>query len=130
PLAARLTVPPPPAKPVAKAPAAAPAASPPPAPPPALPPPPPPPVEVATLPLPPTGNAYWETRNAQNMLELIAGDRPSVLFLGDSITDLIASGAGQPVWDAMYAPLGSLDFGIGGFRTSQVLWQVETGQVA
>ena len=30
----------------------------------------------------------------------------------------------------MYAPLGSLDFGIGGFRTSQVLWQVETGQVA
>jgi beta-glucosidase len=51
-------------------------------------------------------------------------------MLGDSITDWLASGAGQPVWQNYYAPLGALDFAVSGLTTSQVLWQVQTGQVA
>ncbi len=116
-----------PAKPAATAAPASPAAAPPAAPAPA--PASPPPVESATLPLPFTGAPYWEFRDTENVMELFAGERPSVLFLGDSITDYLQSGAGKPLWDEYYAPLGALDFAIGGIRTSHVLWQVETGQV-
>jgi lysophospholipase L1-like esterase len=86
--------------------------------------------ESATLPLPLDGNAYWIQRDTENLTALLAGDKPNVLFLGDSITDLLAVGAGKQLWNDAYAPLGASDFAVSGTRTAQVLWQVETGQVA
>jgi lysophospholipase L1-like esterase len=86
--------------------------------------------EVATEPRPLTDYTYWVSRDTQNRAELAAGQRANVLFLGDSITDFLQNGNGAPLWTKYYAPLGALDFAIGGIRTSQVLWQVETGQVA
>lgn len=95
------------------------------------PPPPAPDREYATLPAPLTNQSdYWTLRNDQNVALLEAGGKPDVLFLGDSITDLLATGAGKDVWQKYYLPLGSADFAVGGARTSQVLWQIETGQVA
>jgi hypothetical protein len=55
--------------------------------------PPAPPAEVATLPMPLTGDPHWVLRNTENELALLAGDRPNVLFLGDSITELLMDGA-------------------------------------
>lgn len=101
---------------------------------PASPPPPAPPEasdgEVATLPLPLTGNSYWEQRDNEHVTALAEGARPNVLFLGDSITDFLLNAWGEPMWDGYFAPLNSLNFGVGGIRTSQVLWQIETGEVA
>jgi hypothetical protein len=84
----------------------------------------------ATVAEPLTGVPYWATRDLENQIALFYGARSDVLFLGDSITDLLARGSGKLLWDAFYTPLGALDFGIVGARTSHVLWQVETGQVA
>jgi lysophospholipase L1-like esterase len=126
----------PPAKPAkpAKASAAPPSSSP------GLPPtsavnpaPPPPPAtdaEVATLPLPISGTDYWDQRDSEHVTALDEGARPNVLFLGDSITDFLQNASGGPVWDEYFAPLSSLNFGVGGIRTSHVLWQIETGEVA
>lgn len=72
---------------------------------------------------------YWAQRDAQNEARAALGPAP-VLFLGDSITDLFALGAGKPVWDKFLAPAGALDFAVSGITTSEVLWQVESGQVA
>ena len=72
----------------------------------------------------------WTTRNQQNELRLLLDGHANVLFLGDSITDGFANGAGKAVWDTFLAPLNADDFAIGGFTTSQVLWQIEAGQVA
>ena len=85
--------------------------------------------ESATLPLPFTSNPYWVMRNDQNLKALSTGTHPSVLFLGDSITDYLQNGVGNPLWSTYFAPLPALDFAIGGIRTSHVLYQVETGQV-
>lgn len=85
---------------------------------------------LASVSLPLTGNAHWEQRDLKNCTDLMLGMRPNVLFLGDSITELLESGAGQPLWANYFAPLGSLDFGVGGITTSQVLWQIERGEVA
>lgn len=90
----------------------------------------PPTVPRAALPEPIVGAGRWDQRNAENLARLDAGDKPDVLFLGDSITDGLGFGSGQPLWDELYAPLTAANFGIGGLTTSNVLWQVETGQVA
>jgi len=82
------------------------------------------------LPLDVSSNPVWSERNRENALRLLWGGHADVLFMGDSITDWLATGAGQPVWDAFLEPLGAEDLAIGGLTTSQVLWQVETGQVA
>ena len=123
---------PPPAKPATTNPLAAKlvAAPAPPAPPPPAPAASSPNDYLATLPLPLAGNDYWQTRDIQNRLGLALGFRPRVLFLGDSITALLASGTGQPLWDTFYAPLPAADFAVGGITTSQVIWQIESGQVA
>lgn len=109
----------------ATAPAPAPAA-----PPPAPPKPQPPAVPRAALPEPIAGPARWDQRNGENLALLASGTKPDVLFLGDSITDGLGYGSGQPLWNELYAPLTAANFGIGGLTTSNVLWQVETGQVA
>lgn len=114
-----------------KKPAAAPAPPPPPAPAPAAKPK-PPTIPRSTLPEPiaGVGIARWDQRNGENLAMLAAGVKPDVLFLGDSITDGLGFGSGKPLWDELYAPLTAANFGIGGLTTSNVLWQVETGQVA
>jgi lysophospholipase L1-like esterase len=96
---------------------------------PAAPPAPKPVLPKAALPENLSGNPYWMKRNAENLATL-AGGRTDVLFLGDSITDGLGRGSGKPLWDALYGPLPAYNFGIGGITTSNVLWQVETGQVA
>jgi beta-glucosidase len=85
----------------------------------------------ATTPLaiPAAGAAYYSVRELQNEIRAAQGHAP-ILFLGDSITDFFANGAGAPVWDTFLAPLGAVDFGIAGISTGHVLWQVATGQVA
>jgi lysophospholipase L1-like esterase len=73
---------------------------------------------------------YWAQRNPDNEAFLDQGGQARVLFLGDSVTDWLANGAGRPVWDNSFAPLGAADFAVAGIGTAQVLWQVEQGQVA
>lgn len=73
---------------------------------------------------------YWVTRDIENQIALLSGARSDVLFLGDSVTDFLERGEGKFYWDNFFEPLGALNFGIGGFKTSHVLWQVESGQVA
>jgi lysophospholipase L1-like esterase len=84
---------------------------------------------TAPGPLAGAGLPYWDGREAQNEARAQQG-HANILFLGDSITDFLQNGAGQPVWDQSFAPLGAADFAVGGATTSQVLWQVQTGQVA
>lgn len=85
---------------------------------------------LAWTPLPLTGNDHWVQRDTANCLDLLVGKPSKVVFLGDSITELLQDGAGQPLWSRFFEPLGALDFGIGGITTSQVLWQIERGEVA
>jgi lysophospholipase L1-like esterase len=75
------------------------------------------------------GNPYWEMRQVHNQARAELGPA-NILFLGDSITDLLETGAGRPLWNQYFVPLGAADFAVGGATTSHVLWQIETGQVA
>jgi beta-glucosidase len=87
------------------------------------------PLSTIALPISGRGVSFWDTDNAANELRAAEGHAP-VLFLGDSITAGYAYGTGAAVWDQWLAPLGAEDFAIPGLSTSEVLWQVESGQVA
>lgn len=50
----------------------------------------------------------------------------SVVFLGDSITEGWAAD-GLEAWERHFAPLGAMNFGIGGDRTQHVLWRIQNG---
>lgn len=49
-----------------------------------------------------------------------------LVFLGDSIT-AGWSGKGKEAWDKYWAPLGAVNFGIGGDRTEHILWRLQHG---
>ena len=71
------------------------------------------------------GDQWWVQRCSKIQSEIDkAGDDSHVLFVGDSITQGW-EGAGSAVWKEMIAPLGALNFGIGGDRTEHVLWRLE-----
>jgi lysophospholipase L1-like esterase/Ca2+-binding EF-hand superfamily protein len=113
----------------ATAPAKTAAPSPAPAPRPAAAPLPPFPSATTASPINSGASSYGTMRELQNEM-LLQNGPAKILFLGDSITDAFESGAGKPVWNAFFAPLGAEDFAIAGLTTSQVLWQVERGEVA
>lgn len=46
-----------------------------------------------------------------------------IVFLGDSITQ----GWDPTLWAQRFAPLGAVNFGIGGDRTQQLLWRIDHG---
>jgi lysophospholipase L1-like esterase len=55
---------------------------------------------------------------------------PSGVFVGDSISFYFAYGPGAPVWAAYMAPLGMVDYGVGGQTTQSLLFQLSLGQLA
>lgn len=52
----------------------------------------------------------------------------NVVFLGDSITQGWG-GEGREVWEKNFAPLGAVNYGIGGDSTRQVLWRIQNGEI-
>lgn len=81
---------------------------------------PPPP---ANVPLAPANENRHRT-----FVEIAKGAPVELLFVGDSITDGWRN-AGQPVWDANWAPYKPANFGIGGDTTQGVLWRMQNGEL-
>ena len=67
----------------------------------------------------------WKDFHTNFVAEAKKG-KAKVVFLGDSITRGW-DGAGKAEWEKRFAPLGAVNFGIGGDRTQQVLWRIENG---
>ncbi len=52
----------------------------------------------------------------------------NVVFLGDSIT-MGWQNEGKALWEALYLPLGAVDYGIGGDSSRQILWRIAHGEL-
>jgi lysophospholipase L1-like esterase len=73
----------------------------------------------------PNDSSAW----VQLLDQLLAAPKgnPNVVFLGDSILEAYAGGAGASAWDAQIAPLNAADFAIAGSLTQNVLWEIDRG---
>jgi lysophospholipase L1-like esterase len=69
--------------------------------------------------------AAWKQLHAGHLDRTRAGGA-DVVFLGDSITQGWG-GAGAKVWKARFAPLGAVNYGIGGDTTREVLYRLNDG---
>lgn len=52
----------------------------------------------------------------------------NIVFLGDSITQGWG-GEGKEIWEKHFAPLGAVNYGIGGDTTRQILWRIQNGEI-
>jgi len=72
----------------------------------------------------------WVVRFGETLART-KGKHYDLVFDGDSITDFWQDPKrGKPVWDARYAPLNAVDFGVAGDRVENVLWRLAQGQGA
>ncbi len=54
-------------------------------------------------------------------------DKIQIVLLGDSITRRWTTGAGKPIYEKRYAPLGAINLGISSDGTQHVLWRLQHG---
>ena len=62
-------------------------------------------------------------------LALVAKNRYDLIFIGNSITHNFEKGQYQPVWNQFYAPRNALNFGYSGYRTENLLWNIDNGEL-
>ena len=75
-----------------------------------------------------TPGEAWHPSHQRLKQELRAAN-PKIVFLGDSITWAWQQ-EGYPAWERHFKPLGALNLGLGGDRTSQILWRIQDGALA
>jgi lysophospholipase L1-like esterase len=75
-------------------------------------------------------DVYSLIRHDQDLQQVATGHGGQVVFLGDSITDWWANGAGTTVWNQTMAPLGAADFGVVADQAENLLWRIENGELA
>jgi lysophospholipase L1-like esterase len=83
-------------------------------------------VPVTTVPVPNT-IPLAQTITA-NITSQAAQGGDNVVFVGDSITEQWTT-TGSSAWSQYFAPLNSLDGGVGGDTTQNVLWRLEQGNL-
>lgn len=77
----------------------------------------------------PNPDVWWMARFQSNVLNTqINAANINVIFYGDSITEGWDDTA-PTLWDQYYAPLGAVNYGIGGDLVQNLLWRVMNGEV-
>ena len=69
--------------------------------------------------------SQWYHFHAEDVALATEGEAP-LIFMGDSITQGW-NGEGQVYWEQHFAPLGAVNFGIGGDMTQNLLWRLKHG---
>lgn len=71
----------------------------------------------------------WAPGDFTQISSQAAQGNANVLFLGDSITQSWLGKGGEATWSQDFAPLGSLNAGVAGDTTENVLWRLEQGNL-
>lgn len=69
---------------------------------------------------------WWQERH-EKALELAKANSPTVMFIGDSITQGWEKN-GQKEWEKRFAPMNAINLGFSGDRTQHVLWRLTEGK--
>lgn len=94
--------------------------------------------QVATAPIIPVARLdlkWWADRHAAVLATLARHPDPSVVLIGDSITNNYDKATPPdenfaPIWATFYAPRKALNLGFSGDMTDNVLWRLRHGEVA
>jgi lysophospholipase L1-like esterase len=62
-------------------------------------------------------------------LALVAKEKYDLIFIGNSITNNFEKPEYQPVWNQFFAPRKALNLGYSGYRTENILWNIQNGEL-
>ncbi|XP_069675076.1 platelet-activating factor acetylhydrolase IB subunit beta homolog [Periplaneta americana] len=71
------------------------------------------------------GDGRWMSMHKRFLTETKEKE-PDVLFIGDSLIQRLVH---TEMWNNYFAPMHTLNFGIGGDQTQHVLWRIENGEL-
>ena len=71
---------------------------------------------------------YSKKRHAEKLVA-VAKDKFDLIMLGNSITNNFEHTEFQPVWNQFYAPRKALNLGFSGYRTENLIWNIEHGEL-
>lgn len=71
---------------------------------------------------------YSKARHEEK-LSLIAKQKFDLVMLGNSITNNFEKPEYQPIWQQFYVPRKALNLGFSGYRTENLLWNIQHGEL-
>lgn len=71
---------------------------------------------------------YSKKRHTEK-LAAVAKEKFDLIMLGNSITNNLEKPAYQSVWNQFYAPRHALNLGFSGYRTENILWNIQHGEL-
>jgi len=69
----------------------------------------------------------YSTVRHKAKLEATAKDKYELILLGNSITNNFEKPEYQPIWNQFFAPRKALNLGYSGYRTENLIWNIEHG---
>jgi len=78
----------------------------------------------ATVPV----QGYATKRHAEK-LALVAKEKFDLIMIGNSITNNFEKLEYQPVWNQFFAPRKALNLGYSGYRTENIIWNIQNGEL-
>jgi len=81
---------------------------------------------IATTPVPRTAS-WWIARHQQKLSE-VQHSNPSLVFVGDSITQNYES-LYPDLWNQFFSPHQALNLGFSGDETQHLLWRIQNGEL-
>jgi len=72
----------------------------------------------------------WWMQKHQSLVEYSQnyGEQIKVIFIGSSLVEYWGR-EGLAIWNERYAPVGSINYGIGGDKTENVIWRIQNGEL-
>lgn len=71
---------------------------------------------------------YSPQRHAEKVT-LVKNHQYDLLFVGNSITNNFEKAAYQPIWKKYYGSRNAVNLGFSGYRTENIIWNIENGQL-
>ena len=71
---------------------------------------------------------YAEQRHNEK-LALIAKEKFNLVLIGNSITHNFEKPEFQPIWNQFFAPRKALNLGTSGYRTENLIWNIQNGEL-
>jgi lysophospholipase L1-like esterase len=71
----------------------------------------------------------YATERHKEKLALVAKEKYDLIFIGNSITHNFEKAEYQPVWNQFFAPRKALNLGTSGYRTENLIWNIQNGEL-
>jgi len=71
----------------------------------------------------------YAKKRHEEKLALVSKEKFDLIFIGNSITHNFEKPEYQPVWNQFFAPRKALNLGTSGYRTENLIWNIQNGEL-